>query len=695
MVAGTGRIVVLVSLALLTFGLATAAQAKRVALVVGNDKYENVPGLDKAVNDARAIAHTLQELGFEVILAKDVTRRAMNQKVQDLANKIRPGDQTLFFYSGHGVQMGGHNYLLPTDIPLARPGQEEFIRAEAVSVDHVLDTILGRGARVAILILDACRNNPFPKEGERIVGGETGLARMVAPEGAFIVYSAGEGQEALDGLTVGDKDPNSVFTRNLIPLLKVPGLKLNDTAREVRRQVQQIAGTVNHEQRPAYYDGVTDDFYFTRDTRATVRETQEETLWESIKDSDKPSVFEFYIKQFPQGRYVALAKLRIFQLKQQKVAGAFPMPADQRALKPSPPESEREKERLEKARQEKERIAREAREAEAERAEKERLDTARQEKERIAREAREAEAKRTEKERLETARQEKERIAREVREAEAKRADKERQETARQEKERIAREAEAKRAEEERLETARQEKERIVREAREAKAKRAEDERLETERREKERADREAREAEAKRAEKERLEKERQEAEAKRLEEERAAKKTEAQGAAEGSSDKPSMVIAKLTPEEAPEKAGLEPEQRSEFVRKIQTELREKKCYKGAVNGTTDDGEGAIKALNVALDEQGQSVKRIEIRTASRDSFESWLEWLLQDLKNFQCEKEKPKAKPKPEPKSEPKRERRHRAERRRRERQRSRPRQRRPSGGGGMSPRDFMRGNR
>jgi hypothetical protein len=315
---------------------ASPAEAKRVALVIGNNDYENVPDLQKAVNDARALGKTLKDLDFEIITAENLTRRAMNQKLQEFAAKLGRGDEALFFFAGHGVQISGQNFLLPTDIPNAKPGQEAFVRYEAVGVHQVLDIIRGRGSRVAILVLDACRNNPFRREGTRSVGGTRGLARMAAPEGTFIMYSAGAGQEALD--TTGDDDahPNSIFTRTLVPLLKTPGLKLTETARRVRRKVQKLAATTAHEQRPAYYDEVTGDFFFTpSDVEAPAPSLStsmgpDETLWAAITDSDRVSDFEFYLSRFPKGRYSAVAELKVEQLKEARapaVAAITPPPS--------------------------------------------------------------------------------------------------------------------------------------------------------------------------------------------------------------------------------------------------------------------------------------------------------------------------------------------------------------------------------
>lgn len=329
------------------------ATAKRMALVIGNDDYQEVVKLQKAVNDAQAMADALESVGFEVTRAKNVVRRDMNFQVQRFVSKLRPGDEALFFYAGHGIEIAGRNYLLPTDIPSAKPGGEEFIKAEAVPVDRILRSIRSRGTRVAIMVLDACRDNPFPSEGTRSLGATRGLARMPSAEGTFIMYSAGVGQTALDRLSDTDPHPNSVFTRSLVPLIKTPGFSLTRTARLVRRKVQDLAGKVSHDQRPAYYDEVTGDFFFSaieekvtsvqtappKPTTATTPKKPENDpsfqievlFWTSVKDSSNPAIIETYLKKYPKGQFADLARVKLAELNKSDAKPDTPPP------KPAPP----------------------------------------------------------------------------------------------------------------------------------------------------------------------------------------------------------------------------------------------------------------------------------------------------------------------------------------------------------------------
>jgi len=233
-----------------------ADQSRRLALVVGNDAYENLPPLRKAVNDARAVGEALTKLGFDVTVLENASRRAINAKLVEFTGKVTPGDTALFFYAGHGVTIGGTNYLMPADTPAMGEGQEALIAAEGISADGILQQIQGRGAKVAMLVLDACRDNPFAKAGGRGVGGTRGLTLMTVPEGVFVLYSAGIGETALDRLNEEDADPNSVFTRTFVKLLGERGLTVHDIAKRTQHDVYQLAKSVSHSQMPAYYDQI-------------------------------------------------------------------------------------------------------------------------------------------------------------------------------------------------------------------------------------------------------------------------------------------------------------------------------------------------------------------------------------------------------------------------------------------------------
>lgn len=250
----------LVLLACLAFSQPVAAE-KRIALIIGNDAYEHVAPLAKAVNDARAVAKSVQALGFQTIIAENLTRNAMSRAFLTLDETIEKGDTVLFFFAGHGIEVAGQNYLLPTDIPAAKPGQENLIRDAAFRANGIVERLQEKGARTAILVLDACRDNPFPKSGTRSVGVTRGLARMSPPEGVFVLYSAGANQAALDRLSDNDQNNNSVFTREFLKSVTTPGLSLIDIAKRTQVSVRKLAQSIGHAQTPAYYDQIIGDVY--------------------------------------------------------------------------------------------------------------------------------------------------------------------------------------------------------------------------------------------------------------------------------------------------------------------------------------------------------------------------------------------------------------------------------------------------
>lgn len=239
---------------------------QKLALVIGNNNYKEVTPLKKAVNDAKEIGKTLETLGFDVKILTDLDRRSMNRQFSLFTSKIKKNDEVVFFYAGHGVEIRGRNFLLPIDVPNASPGEENFVINESISEDSILTTLETLEARINIVILDACRNNPFKTAGnKRSLGIKRGLnVEMKADPGGgtFVMYSAGRNEAALDRLSDKDEHPNSVFTRSLIPLMTTKGLKITEVAKIVRREVKELALKVSHKQSPAYYDEFLGDYYF-------------------------------------------------------------------------------------------------------------------------------------------------------------------------------------------------------------------------------------------------------------------------------------------------------------------------------------------------------------------------------------------------------------------------------------------------
>ena len=158
-----------------------AARAeRRLALVIGNDLYVNMPAsrqLRKAANDARTIGAALSSLGFEVVLGTNLGRQGIIDKLAQVTAKIAPGDTVAFFYAGHGVAIGGVNYLVPSDVPAVSEGAEARIRGASIAEPDLIAEIQAKSPRVALLVIDACRDNPFPRAAGRSIASTTAIPR--------------------------------------------------------------------------------------------------------------------------------------------------------------------------------------------------------------------------------------------------------------------------------------------------------------------------------------------------------------------------------------------------------------------------------------------------------------------------------------------------------------------------------------
>jgi Caspase domain len=242
---------------------AQVGDTKRLALVIGNGAYRNVSTLRNPFNDAAAVTAELQKLGYEVYLCRDLDRQDMNAIINAFLSQVQPGNEVLIYYAGHGVELQGSNYLLPVDIPRFGPGQDRLLRSEAINLTELLLDLNAQSARVSVVILDACRNNPFePAGGIRGIGAKRGLGRVDPPQGIFVIFSAGVGEEALDNIGANDSDSNSLFTRKLLELMPLEGIELRNMVHQLRAEVRQAALNVGGNQVPSYYDQLLGDFFF-------------------------------------------------------------------------------------------------------------------------------------------------------------------------------------------------------------------------------------------------------------------------------------------------------------------------------------------------------------------------------------------------------------------------------------------------
>jgi outer membrane protein assembly factor BamD (BamD/ComL family) len=322
-----------------TRNLSASASIRRVALVIGNDTYKHVPPLEKAANDARAMGRALEQAHFETRVVVNATRAQMNSAINQFADDVAGGGIGIFFFAGHGVQVNNQNFLIPIDLQNIQ--READVADQGVSLQGMQDKLAEVRAKFSLLVIDACRDNPLPKKAGRALGGTRGLTQASSAEGQMVVFSAGANQQALDKLADNDLNPNGVFTREFLPWLNKPGVSIRDAVLGVRSAVRARAKTVNHEQFPAIYDQAEGNFYFIDGgTQVASLGAQivggrsaaqiEDELWDAIKDGDKASVFEEYLKQYPKGRYLAQARIKIAKLKAE---ARQPVPA---AVSPAP-----------------------------------------------------------------------------------------------------------------------------------------------------------------------------------------------------------------------------------------------------------------------------------------------------------------------------------------------------------------------
>jgi ankyrin repeat protein len=293
--------------AVLSLASASAAAAEaRIALVVGNSAYTDIPALANPANDAALMASALADVGFAVVKVVDADRDAMAAAIRDFGKRLRGGGADavgLFYYAGHGVQAAGVNYLIPLGAPVET---EADLEASAVSAQWVLSQMDYAGNALNIVVLDACRNNPF-SSGFR--SATRGLARMEAPSGSLVAYAAAPGQIAYDGAGA-----NSPYTAALADTLRTPGLDLEDVFKRVRVAVEAATGRA---QTPWEESSLRGDFFFVPPLATTTTPADQSldlAFWESIKDSTDPAGYQAYLEQFPDGAFAPLARLRLVEL---------------------------------------------------------------------------------------------------------------------------------------------------------------------------------------------------------------------------------------------------------------------------------------------------------------------------------------------------------------------------------------------
>ncbi len=298
--------------------LPASESGRRLALVIGNRDYTRKP-LSNPINDASDLAKALKQVGFEATLATNVDRVAFEQTVRDFANVVRPGDVALFYFSGHGMEVDGQNYLLPVNFD-ARSVVEVKYQAQPASL--IQELLQEHGARVVIVVLDACRDNPY--RTWRSEGGG-GLSAM-SGRGVYVAFAAAPGRTADDNA----REHNGRFTKHLLEAIVKPGLSIDDVFNEVRAGVSDETGGV---QVPFSNSGLIGRFVFREaapspppapvaaapevmsQRSADLHLEVELSLWQSIKDSKKIALFENYLRRYPEGQFAEVAKDKIEELR--------------------------------------------------------------------------------------------------------------------------------------------------------------------------------------------------------------------------------------------------------------------------------------------------------------------------------------------------------------------------------------------
>jgi uncharacterized caspase-like protein/peptidoglycan hydrolase-like protein with peptidoglycan-binding domain len=315
---------------------ASSAQAdRRIALVIGNGAYTQAAPLTNPANDARAVAAALERLGFEVVSGFDMSNADLRKAVRSFADKLVGADVALFFYAGHGLQVAGENYLIPVDAAIRSEADLDF---NAVKMDLV-SRQMDREAKVKIIMLDACRDNPFQKELTRSMGKtrsatvKQGLAEISNAGGTLIAFATDPGSVALDG-----DGKHSPFTTALLKHIETPGVEIGLIMRRVTKDVFELTG---ERQRPWTNASLTGELYLKPgDTAGTPPSAQmpvaappssttfddrqmELAMWQAADKSGQVADFEEYLKRYPNGQFAGLARNRLEALKN-KPAGSPP-----------------------------------------------------------------------------------------------------------------------------------------------------------------------------------------------------------------------------------------------------------------------------------------------------------------------------------------------------------------------------------
>jgi|GEM_PF-6311797 len=296
--------------------LPASVLAKNYALFIGNSNY-SIGSLDNPANDAQDLANALRSIGFETIVRLNQDAESMKNAIREFGEKLKNNDGIgLFFFAGHGVQVNGENYLLPVGFPFRN---EQEVEKNAVQANMVLRYMEDSKNRVNLVILDACRNNPFIKT--RALKSR-GLAPMDAPSGSLIAFSTAPGTEASDG-----SGRNGLYSKHFMANLKVPGLTIEQVFKRTREGVEtESEREIGRKQSPREESSLKGgDMYFIPPVSKKASDASPEQIelayWNSISNSNNTADFESYLNQYPQGKFAELAHNRLKSAKTAMPAG--------------------------------------------------------------------------------------------------------------------------------------------------------------------------------------------------------------------------------------------------------------------------------------------------------------------------------------------------------------------------------------
>ena len=276
----------------------------RFALVIGNSRYAEAP-LKNPANDASAIAEELKRFGFAVSMQLDARRSAMEEGIRAFNQGVaRQKGVGLFYFAGHGLQLSWRNFLVPVDAVL---DHAESVPRQAIDLTTLLDGLNKAGNPMNIVILDACRDNPF---GSELKTGK-GLSQMDAPLGTLLAYATAPGNVASDGASA-----NGLYTEHLLREMRTPEARIEDVFKRVRLGVRRAS---NGRQIPWESTSLEEDFYFLppaslkklSQEELDRRFAEERALWERARQSMEAARLEEYIRRYPSGRFVELAQMRL------------------------------------------------------------------------------------------------------------------------------------------------------------------------------------------------------------------------------------------------------------------------------------------------------------------------------------------------------------------------------------------------